>query len=405
MTSTREQPRTRRTSTTSTESAGRGAIIPAMDLLSFRRPTRALAVREEVADAVTAAATDLDSIPLASPWSEPLPGIVWRDLYGTEATAPPSRGSAMRLGPTRRARNFVVATLSGLPLVSLGLGERVPAPEHYANHGDYVEALRAFHAEQPTWLYRSDDGASPQMRMAWTLDDLVFHPASLWSVERGSDNFPLHVQRVNRDRWTINADNRVEIDGRVASDEEVILIPGLTMGILVDGVDILRDARALADIVRKRLKNPAPTVNLQQTGGEDLNAEEKRALIEGWAAARAGENGGVAYSNRWIKPEEMGGQMDAQLMIEGRNASAVDQARLVGVSASRVDASGVNSTLSYETEQGRYASDVEDLRLYTLPIEARLSMDDCVPRGRRVVFDRTDLNARDPRPTGPERQD
>lgn len=381
-------------------------MLPPMDLLNLIRPSRALAVREQAEEAVTAAVSDLDSIPLASPWSDPLPAIVWRDLYGNEASAPPSRGSAMRLGPTRRARNFVVSTLGGLPLVSLGLGERIPLPAHYATRSDFVEALTAFHRGQPSWLYRSDDGASPQARMVWTLDDLVFHPASLWEVRRSeSDGFPLAAQRVNRDRWQINSDNRVEIDHRVASDEEVILIPGLTSGILVDGVDILRDARALADIVRRRLKNPAPTINLQQTGGEDLNPQEKADLIAGWAAARNGELGGVAYSNRFIKPEEMGGQMDAQLMIEGRNASAVDQARLVGVSASRVDASGVNSTLSYETEQGRYEADVMDLRLYTLPIEARLSMDDCVPRGRRVVFDRTDLTALDPNPTGPERQD
>jgi hypothetical protein len=376
-----------------------------MGLLS--RATAALRATDTSETVSAAMAEDLSSIPLASPWSEPLPSIVWRDLYGDPAAGAVTRGSAMRLGPIRRGRNFVVGTLAGLPLVRLGLGERVPHPEHYASWADYAAALVEFHRGQPSWLYRTDDGSTPQHTMAWTLDDLIFHPASLWEVERStSDGFPLHRRRVNRDRWTINADNRVEIDGQVCSDEEVILIPGLTFGILVDGVDILRDARALAEIVRKRLKNPAPTVNLQQTGGADLNPEEKRALIEGWAAARNGEYGGVAYSNRFIKPEEMGGQMDAQLMIEGRNASAVDQARLIGVSASRVDASGVNSTLTYETTQGRYVGDVLDLALYTLPIEARLSMDDCVPRGSRVVFDRTDLTTTRPSPTGPDnRQD
>lgn len=380
-------------------------MIPAMSLLSrVTGASRAVDTSAEVSAAMT---EDLSSIPLASPWSEPLPAIVWRDLYGGDANlGPATRGSAMRLGPIRRGRNFVVSTLSGLPLVCLGLGERVPQPAHFTNHADYAAALVEFHRGQPTWLYRTDDGSTPQHTMTWTLDDLIFHPASLWEVERSqSDGFPLNRRRVNRDRWTINGDNRIEIDGEVCSDEEVILIPGLSAGILVDGVDILRDARALADIVRRRLKNPAPTVNLQQTGGGDLNPDEKRELIEGWASARNGENGGVAFSNRWVKPEEMGGQMDAQLMIEGRNASAVDQARLIGVSANRVDASGVNSTLTYETTQGNYVGDVLDLALYTLPIEARLSMDDCVPRGKRVVFDRSTLTATTPSPHGPERQD
>lgn len=388
----------------STVSRSERTIIPAMGLLT--RAADALRAKDYSESVSAAMADDIGSIPLASPWSEPLPSIVWRDLYGDTGAGVVTRGSAMRLGPIRRGRNFIVSTLSGLPLVSLGLGERVPAPEHYATRADYVDALTDFHAGQPSWLYRSDDGASPQHRMAWTVDDLIFHPASLWERRIGSDRFPLDARRVNRERWTINSDNRVEIDGQVCSDEEVILIPGLTSGILVDGVDILRDARALAEIVRKRLRNPSPTLNLQQTGGEDLNTEERRELIEGWATARAGENSGVAFSNRYIKPEEMGGQMDAQLMIEGRNASAVDQARLVGVSASKVDASGVNSTLTYETTQGRNQESVDfDLTLYTLPIEARLSMDDCVPRGRRVRFDRTDLTTKAPSPTGAEGQD
>lgn len=359
-------------------------------------------------EAVTAAYADPTTLPYSSPWAEPcgLPSIVYRDLYG-DGSSTLSRGSAMRLGPIRRGRNFLVSTIGRLPLVSLGIGETVPVREDYPTLDAFAEAFRAFQTSQPTWLYRSDDGASVQHRMAWTVDDLIFYPASLWSVSRSqSDGFPLTAQRVNFDRWTINADNRVEIDEQVKSDEEVILIPGLSSGILADGADILRDARSLAEIVRKRLKNPVPAINLQQVSGEDLNLTERAQLIKGWAEAREGEHGGVAYSNRHIKPEEMGGNMDAQLMLDARNASAVDQARLIGVTASRLDAAGVAASLKYETTTGRNQEAVDfDLALYTLPIEARLSLDDCVPRGRRVALDLSDFINSAPSVTGAGRPD
>jgi len=39
------------------------------------------------------------------------------------------------------------------------------------------------------------------------------------------------------------------------------------------------------------------------------------------------------------------------------------------------------------------------------PIEARLSQDDVVPRGQRVRFDRGDIAAPTPSPTGPTVED
>lgn len=354
------------------------------------------------ADAVEAAYRDPTTLPMASPWAGPsgLSQVVYRDIFGDGSVAN-TRGSAMRIPSVRRARNLLVSTISRLPLVQLGLGEEVPYVEDFANRDAYVAALLRFQESQPTWMYRSDDGASPQHRMAWTIDDLIFHPASLWQCTRGSDRRVLAAQRVNFDRWSINDDNRVEIDGDVKSDDEVILIPGLSDGILVDGVDVLRDARQLNNIVRKRLKNPVPAIDLHQTGGTPLNATERAAMVKEWGEARDGEHGGVAYTNQWIEAKEMGGQLDGQMMIDARNAASVDVARLLGVAASRIDASGVNSTLSYETTTGRNQELVDfDLAFYTLPVLARLSMDDCVVRGKRTAFDLSDLTRAIPSVTG-----
>lgn len=357
------------------------------------------------ADAVSAS-LDPSTLPIASPWAGPsgLAHIAVPDIFGNVPVN--TRASAMRLAPTRRARNLLVSTIARFPLVQLGLGESVPRADEYGTRAEYREALRVWRLGQPTWMYRTDDGSTPQHRMVWTVDDLIFHPASLWWAKRGSDGFPLSMGRVNRDEWTINADNRVEVHGQVVSDEQVVLIPGFSDGILRDGADVLRDARTIADIVRKRLRNPGQAIDLHQTSGTPLNREEQRQLVADYVAARATDDGNVGYSNQFIEPKMLGGDMDSQLMIEGRNASAVDQARLVGVAASRIDASGVNSTLTYETTQGRNGELVDfDLSLYTLPIEARLSLDDCVPAGSRTAFDMHDFIEQAPSVTGAERGD
>lgn len=355
---------------------------------------------------------DPSTLPIASPWagSGSLQRLVVDDVFGTEVPIN-TRASAMRIPPVARGRNMLVSTISRFPLVQLAAGQQVPRrPNAETATSDdwlnYEAAVAAFAAGQPSWLYRTDDGTSPQLRIAWTVDDLIFHGVSCWWRRNGTDGFPLTAGRVNQGEWYVDGDNRVVIDGVPQDDDQVILFYGLHEGILSFGYDALRDARSLRAIVRKRLKNPVPQIDLHQTGGDDLNPEERADLVAAWAAARDGENGGVAYTNKWIEAKEMGGQGDAQLMIEARNADAVDLARIIGVSANRLDATSAKASLNYETTTGRNQEFVDfDLALYMTPITARLSMDDCAPRGKRVEFDLTDFIDRAPSLSGPNTQD
>lgn len=341
----------------------------------------------QVQAAMSAATVDPSTYPIASPWSSSdLQRIVFEDIYGSDIPAN-TRSAAMSLPAVARARNLLVATVSRTPLTAFKGADELPDDE------------------QPGWTYRTDTATPPQLRLAWTVDDLIFYGWSCWSRVNGADGFPLHFTRVDQGSWEIDADNRVLVNGVPQRPEDVTLIPGLHEGILGYGRDAIRDARALYRTVRQRLKNPVPNLELHQTGGDPLNDAQVDDLIESWAAARSGDNGGVAFTNQSIEVIEHGAAAE-QLMIEARNAASLDLARMVGVAASRIDATAPKSSLNYETTVGRNIEFVDfDLALYMTPITARLSMDDVMPRGHRVAFDLTDLTGTSPGPTGPELKD
>lgn len=311
--------------------------------------------------------------------------MVFEDIFGSDQPVN-TRASAMRLGPVARGRNLFAAAIIQLHLEQL-TGETRSA-------------------EQPAWLNSSSDGTSPQLRNVATFDDHLFYGWSLWWRDNGPDGFPVDVGRVPIEDWSVNDDNKVEIDGKVQPDNRVILIPGIHEGILTFACDALEDARLLNRAVRQRVQNPVQGIDLHQTSGEPLAKEKRDELIEGFAAARQGKNGGVGYSSPNIELREYGKDVDSALAIEARNASAVELARHVGIHAGMVDATAPKASLNYETTTGRNQEFVDyDLMAYLVPIQARLSMDDVCPPGERIAFDLSQYTAPAPSPTGPNFED
>ena len=347
----------------------------------------ALGLAQGTAD-VQASLTAPDALPIASPWSPShLDRWVFEDIIGT-GSLPGSRAEAMRIPAVARARNLVVSTICRQPLEV------------------YRGATRLDDLDQPTWIYSTAGPTHPFIRLAWTIDDLIFYGLSCWSRVNNADGSLQAASRINRDRWALDSAGRVTVDGRPVKANEVILFAGLHEGILDYGRDAISDTRQLYRNVRQRLDNPIPGLELHQTEGADLDDDAIDKLIDRWAAARRGENGGVAYTNRVIELRERGAGQDAALMIEARNAASLDLARVVGVHASTIDATAPKASLNYETTNGRNQELVDiDLPLYMTPITARLSMDDVVPRGSRTAFNVDDFTNTDPSPTGPATQD
>lgn len=335
--------------------------------------------------------TELQS-PMAPAPSGILNAMVWADVMGADAQMPLTRAAAIRIPAVARARHLLVGLIARMPLQAFRGSTLLPDEE------------------QPTWLYRTDYGLPPFHRMLWTIDDLIFTGWSLWARNNGSDTYPLAATRVPTERWRFTSAAVIQTRGddgqwHDARREDVILIPGPHEGICNFGGQAVREAADLARAASDAAANPSAYLNLHYTGDEPQTPEQIDALIARWAAARRGLNGGVAYTNKWIEVHEMGTH-EAHLLTEGRNAAAVDMARIVGIPAAMIDATTAQASLTYETTAGRNAEFIDyGGNLYMDSVTARLSMDDVVPRGTRVAFDTTEARTPAPIPTGPATQD
>ena len=326
---------------------------------------------------------------IASPYqteSDVLSKIVWPDITGADADYIVTRAVAMRVPAMARARHSIC-----------GFGARAPLRCY---EGD------ALAADQPAWLSRTDNPTQlpPFHRMLWTLDDIMFTGWSLWGSALDTENKVADAARIPRHWWKFNEHDQVEILAEAVPWEGLILIPGPHEGLLHFADDTIRRAYDTLQSASKAARNPVPSIDLHDEGDEQLTDPEIDALIQRWIDAR--QNHGVGYTSKGVKANPLG-QHPEQLMIDGRNADAVDIARDASMPAALVDASQPKSTLTYETTEGRNGILIDyGLQLYWDSIAARLSMDDVVPRGKRVAFDATAISSTPtPPPTGPSLED
>lgn len=335
-------------------------------------------------------AAGLPTPQIRSPWG-PTPShlqtIVWAEFFDG-GDFPATRTEAMGVPAMAKARHVLAPKIAGYPLRQFTYDKAVGTDRQ---------------VEDPIWATRTSGILSPWHRMVWTVDDLLFSGYSLWKAARGaaSDGRPvLAFDRVNIDEWEINADGQLLVQGNPARGDEWVLIPGPHEGVLTFGRTAIRHARRLARNALVASLTPSAQTELRQTVDVDMTDDEIDRLIDRYAKARTGEHGGVSYTSYGIEAHDHG-SIDGALLIDGRNAAAVDMARIAGIAAAMVDATTPKSTLAYETAQGRGLEHNEyGVEPYAEAIAARLSLDDVTPRGSRVRFDfGSDLG--EPEPTGP----
>src|SRR5690606_26138682 len=118
---------------------------------------------------------------------------------------------------------------------------------------------------------------------------------------------------------TDSNDQLIRAFGEPVNAVDVIRIDGPHEGILHFGRHLLREAIDVADAAARAAANPVPSIELHQTGGSPLNAEERRELVAAWAEARrAGRNGGVAYTNQNIEVRTHGQAEIGRASCRGR---------------------------------------------------------------------------------------
>lgn len=330
---------------------------------------------------------------LASPWAptpDQLQSIVWADLEGA-SYAPLTRAAALSVPAVLRMRNLLCGAIARMPLVDM-IGD-TPAP-----------------APQPSWMHRTDSPTDlpPFHRMLWTVDDMIFYGWSLWAAARGAESDGsqlLQARRVPWHRWEFGEDGTILAYGEPVPAAQAILMPGPHEGLLTLSATALRQAVDNLAAASNAARNPSAHIWLHYQGDAPMSPEDKRELVADWAAARRGENGGVAYTNKLLDVKELGTH-EGQLLIQGRNADAVDVARMGNMPAAMLDATSAGASLTYETTEGRNQQFLDyGAQLYMDAVTARLSMDDVVPRGHRTAFDTSEFTSLTPTPTGAPTED
>jgi hypothetical protein len=313
------------------------------------------------------------SIP--SPWQTgSLSQIVWNDVFGL-STQIMTREQAMTIPGVARGRGILLSLIADKPIVAYRGSDRVEP--------------------QPLWLYRVPGWQGPWTRMARTIDDHIFHWASLWGIERGSASAGLrpiiNAWHIPFEAWTIDEQNRIctlRDDGNYepADESEVLLIPGPSEGLLAYGNRTLRGSVELEDAWIKRAKNPIPAIDLHETVESGITQTEAQEVVDSWAKARNDPNGAIAYTPYNIEASALG-QLSPDMFIEARNAARLDIAAFFQIPGSLLDATTATASLTYVTQESATSSlDTLTIPYWVRSIEDRLSQDDVVPIGQIVRF-------------------
>lgn len=340
---------------------------------------------------------------ISSPWSDQssLSSIVWSDMLGEDVieNLPLGRAEAISIPAVSKARNLLVSAIAKFPLVT--------------SRFDRETGTETDTTSEHPWLYRTNSAVTPYERMVWTIDDGIFHGCSLWLVERGQRDGDgrrpiLNAAYCPFDWWNVNEKGKLVVrengtgPERVMQAEEVVFFNFPFEGLLNIGSRTLRGARDMERAWVGRTKNPVPVIDLHRTEEYDLGDTEVAALVQDWATARTNPNGAIGSTPHGIELN-VHGDIDVNLMIEGRNAVRTDVGSFLNVRVAMLDGTiGVDS-LTYTTKDGERNAFFEfDLPFWTDPIEARLSLDDIVPRGQRVRFQKYQET---PEPIGPGVED
>lgn len=361
------------------------------------------------------AANMVSTLPVPQPQVEAwttsqLEGVVWSDILGVPLEdMPVTRAAAMSVPAIARARHLTAGTIAKMPLEALKGAALVPVQPYWcqASNGQLGDPEQAAAktaqygvAYQSTWH-----------RHLWTVDDHLFYGVSVWLVTRryasADGDFggrPAEMARIPWGCWSTDDRGQItDVDGQVIPADKVVVIPGPHEGILNFAQRTIRGAidleRTAADVARRPFR-----LLLNQTTDITLDKSERSAIVaEARKALR--DNDGVLFTNAAIEASAIPIDSGA-LLIDGRNASALDVARDVSMPAAMLDATTQGASLEYATLQGRNQQWIDyGLSLYMAAVSARLSMDDVVPQGQRVAFNDSDLTSPVASPTGFPTQD
>lgn len=324
-------------------------------------------------------------IAVASPWqpTDLLTQITIDNLIASEmretGVIPVTRDLALRVPGVKRAHGIHCTLFAQTPFRE-------------------TDATGTPTAKQPEWLTNSRSGVSPYHRKFGMASDWFFNGwAALGFTSDKTD--ALHIPF---GAWTVNGKGEIEVDPTIVPEAyraHVIAIPlGYgENGLLVDGVDTVREARLIESAYMDRLENPVPLtiLGIPREVWESWTPVERKSYRDQYVDGRSGANGSVATKIAEF-PIDFPGEVPVDLYESGRNAVRLDIANHTGTDAGllegvRQGGSGGGTEIRYSgVANGAGRNEMWDFskaKQFVLAFEARMSLDDVSPEGHAIRAD------------------
>lgn len=241
------------------------------------------------------------------------------------------------------------------------------------------------------WLTNSYGPVTPQVRIAWTITDLIFYNKSLWAVDRDATGTITNAQHIARGRWGTDNNGLVQVDGKPFNQQNLIFFVGLLpgSGFLEDGRHSVRQYTSIARTINNRAAVAEPITLVRET--VELNSEkvEVADAMDDLRESLTNNKGGMVYVPHGIEITGFGGSDNANSMyVSARNAVRLDLANHLSINASLLEGAADGSSDTY-TNTLLVQNELLELSIkgFTEAIADRLSANDVTPEGTKVLFD------------------
>lgn len=267
--------------------------------------------------------------------------------------------------------------------------EAMALPAVSAALGIYSGVCSRFPLTGAHWLSNTQGSVTPQLRIATTVQDLIFFNACVWFVTRDGEGHVNDAVRVPPSRWSLDDRGNVLLDGKPVDQNSIVYIAGLKpQGFLTAARSTVRHAAALEQTILNRSLTPSPITVIKETSPSEATPEEVSGAIDDFTSARQNANGGVLFVPYGLEVDPYGGGDESlQLLIAARMAVRTDLANHLNISSAMVDGMTGNSDAYSNSLQNKIEILEYSFKLFTEPISSRLSQNDVTPEGAAVSFD------------------
>lgn len=250
------------------------------------------------------------------------------------------------------------------------------------------------------WLAQPDPTRTLFTTLYHTIDDGIWFDRAVWKIlDRDVAGMPVKFRRIQpgristvMDTWDDDQVSTWIIDGQAVPARDLVVFDFAGMGGLKRwGVELLELYIDLQEAAGKYARSPHPKAIIKNSGG-DLSAPEIMALLDAWEAAR--EVRSTGYMNAVTDYETFGWNAAELQLVEAREHAALEVARLFGLPARAVDATG-GGGMTYANVVELRRDTLDALNPWMVAIEHTLSLNDrgsmpkgtITPRGISVRFD------------------